>query len=118
MGNDCVESERQFRYMTFHQAIYDIENEIKKELYNFDISHKKYLPFGLVNQGLCKKYKFLLKKNFDEKEALKQVFNYNDLIKKDEDKNFSYIHHSYCSNSSISEKLSQIIHKKDSQHNQ
>ena len=62
MGSDCSSNEREFRYETFHQSIYAIENDIKKELFNQDLSDKKYMPFGLINQGLCKKYKFLLKK--------------------------------------------------------
>ena len=31
MGSECPTNEREFRYMSFHQAIYAIENEIKKE---------------------------------------------------------------------------------------
>ena len=77
MGNGCSADEREFKYMSLHQAIYAVENDIKKELYNLDITKKKYLPFGLVNQGLCKKYTFLLNPDFDRKEALKKVFNYN-----------------------------------------
>ena len=95
MGSDCSTDERETRYMSFHQAIYAIENDIKKELYNTDITKKKYIPFGLVNQGLCKKYKFLLNPNFDRNEALKKVFDYNDLVKKDEEKDFSYINKNF-----------------------
>ena len=40
MGNKCNEDERVFRYETFHQAIYIIENDIKKELLNTDMSKK------------------------------------------------------------------------------
>ena len=98
MGSDCHTYERETRYMSFHQAIYAIENDIKKELYSTDISKKKYQPFGLVNQGLCKKYKFLLNPNFDRNEALKKVFNYNDLVKKIEDKDFSYINANFSFN--------------------
>ena len=98
MGSDCPAYEREFRYMSFHQAIYAIENDIKKELYNTDISKKKYQPFGLVNQGLCKKYKFLLNENFDRNEAIKKVFDYKDLVKKDEDKNFFYINPKFSFN--------------------
>ena len=91
MGNDCRPDDRVFRYETFHQAIYTIENDIKKELYNPDISNKKYMPFGLINQGLCKKYKFLLNENFDKNEARYKILDYNDLAKNNEKKNFSYI---------------------------
>ena len=98
MGSECSPDERETRYMSFHQAIYAIENDIKKELYNTDISKKKYQPFGLVNQGLCKKYKFLLNENFDRNEAIKKVFDYKDLVKKDEDKNFSYINPNFSFN--------------------
>ena len=82
MGNDCSEDEREFRYATFHQAIYAIENDIKKELLSTDISAKKYIPFGLVNKGICQKYRFLLNTNFDKNAARKQVMNYKDLVKK------------------------------------
>ena len=91
MGNDCSDDEREFRYLTFHQAIYAIDNDIKKELNNTDIS-KKNLLFGLVNQGLIKKYKFLSNENFDKNEAKKTKFDYKDLIIEKTDKDFSYIH--------------------------
>ena len=45
MGNDCSSDERLFRYEAFHQAIFAIENDIKKELYNPDLSDKIYKPF-------------------------------------------------------------------------
>ena len=91
MGSECSPDERETRYMSFHQAIYAIENDIKKEIDNPNLANKKYMPFGLVNQGLCKKYKFLLNPNFDRNEAIKKVFNYNDLVKNSEYKDFSYI---------------------------
>ena len=81
MGADCNADEREFRYFSFHEAIYAIEKDINNELYNKDTKNKKYSPFGLINQGLCKKYKFLLNKNFDKDEARKSIFDYNDLIK-------------------------------------
>ena len=34
MGSECSEDEREFRYLTFHQAIYAIDKDIKKELNN------------------------------------------------------------------------------------
>ena len=91
MGSNCSADEREFRYLTFHQAIYTIDNDIKKELNNTDITNKKYLLFGLVNQGLFKKYKFLSNENFDKNEARKTKFDYKDLIKKNVDKKFRYI---------------------------
>ena len=91
MGSECPKAEREFRYRTFHEAIYAIEKDIKKELENSNIYTKKYLPFGLVNQGLCKKYEFLLKETFDKDEAMNKIFEYKDLIKKNEDKDFTYI---------------------------
>ena len=91
MGYDCSLDERLIRYGAFHQSIYAIENDIKKELYNQDLSNKKYMPFGLINQGLCKKYKFLLNEQFDKNEAKNKILDYNDLAKKNEDKDFSYI---------------------------
>ena len=91
MGSECSVDEREFGYMSFHQAIYAIENDIKKEIDNSDLTNKKYMPFGLVNQGLCKKYKFLLNPNFDKDEARNTQFDYKDLVKKIEDRNFKYI---------------------------
>ena len=92
MGSECSADEREFRYLTFHQAIYAIENDIKKEINNPDQSQKKYVPFGLINHGLCKKYKFLLNENFDKNEARNKIFEYKYLIKANEDKDYSYIH--------------------------
>ena len=98
MGSNCSADEREFRYLTFHQAIYAIDNDIKKELNNTDVSNKKYLLFGLVNQGLFKKYKFLSNENFDKNEARETKFDYKDLIKKIVDKKFKYIHKDFCFN--------------------
>ena len=95
MGSNCSADEREFRYLTFHQAINAIDNDIKKELNNTDVSNKKYLLFGLVNQGIFKKYKFLSNENFDKNEARKTKFNYKDLIKKNEKKDFKYIHEEF-----------------------
>ena len=95
MGNECSEDEREFRYQTLHQAIYAIENDIKKELFSSDISKKKYIPFGLINKGICHKYRFLLNENFDTNAARAKVFNYKDLVKKVENKNFDYINKSF-----------------------
>ena len=82
MGNECSEKERIFRYSSFHEAIYAIEDDIKKEIINPELSQKKYTLFGLINQGLLKKYKFLSNEKFDENEAKNKIFNYNDLNKK------------------------------------
>ena len=91
MGSECSADERETRYMSFHQAIYAIENDIKKEIDNPNLTNKKYMPFGLVNQGLCQKYKFLLKENFDKDEARNTQFDYKCLAKNDENRDFSYI---------------------------
>ena len=91
MGNECNEDERVFRYETFHQALYALENDIKKELLNTDMSKKKYIPFGLINKRICDKYPFLLNKNFDRNVARKQEFNYKDLVKSYVNKDFSNI---------------------------
>ena len=95
MGNNISKSERQFQYMTFHQSIYAIENNIKKELLSTDLKNKKYSPFGLINHGLCQKCKFLLNEKFDENEAGKAIFNYKDLIKKNVDRDFTKINKNF-----------------------
>ena len=77
MGSECSEDEREFRYLTFHQAIYAIDTDIKKELNSTNIANKKYILFGLVNQGIFKKYKFLSNENFDKNEARKTKFDYS-----------------------------------------
>ena len=98
MGAECSIEEREFRYDAFHQSIYSIEKDIKNELNSLDISKKKYSPFGLINQGICKKYRFLLKQNLDKNEARKKVFDYNDLKKDNIDKDFSYINPDFTFN--------------------
>ena len=95
MGSECSADERETRYMSFHQAIYAIENDIKKEIDNSDLTNKKYMPFGLVNQRLCKKYKFLLNPNFDKDEARNTQFDYKYLVKKLEDRDFRYINKNF-----------------------
>ena len=82
MGSECTPDEREFRYLTFYQAIHDIEKDIKKELKNPDMKDKKYSSYALVSQAICNKHKFLLKNEFDKNEARKEVLNYNDLIEK------------------------------------
>ena len=96
MGNECSDDERESRYKEFHNAMHIIDNDIKRELINPDLSKKQYLPFGLVSKSLCKKYKFLIDENFDKNEARNKIFNYNDLVKKKEKKNFSHINSNLC----------------------
>ena len=91
MGNECTNDERVIRYNVFHQAIYAIENDIKKEMNNPDISKKQFMPFGLVNQNICKKYDFLLKEQLDTNLAKNTIFNYKDLVKKIVNRDYSYI---------------------------
>ena len=91
MGSDCSSDERIFRFEAFHQAIHAIEKDIQKELYNQDLSNKKYVLFGLINQGLCKKYNFLLNENFDKNEAKNKILKYKDLEEEAVKKDFSYI---------------------------
>ena len=79
MGNDCDSKERIFRFSEFHKVIYTIEADIKNELKNKNISSKKYNTFGLINQNLCKKYKFLLNPSFNEEEAKKFIFDNNNI---------------------------------------
>ena len=95
MGSECSEDEREFRYLTFHQAIYAIDKDIKKDLNSTNRANKKFILFGLVNQGIFKKYKFLSNENFDKKEARKTKFDYKYLIEKDEKKDFKYIHKNF-----------------------
>ena len=78
MGNECSADERESRYKEFHNAMHIIDNDIKRELINPDLSKKQYLPFGLVSKSLCKKYKFLIDENFDKNEA-RNKFLYSDI---------------------------------------
>ena len=96
MGSECPKEEREIRYRTFYDSIYVIENEIKAEMNNHDITKKKYSPFGLINQGLCKKYPFLLDEKFNSNAAKNKIFNYNDLIEETDKKDFSYIYHEFA----------------------
>ena len=96
MGSECTPDEREFRYRTFHQAIHDIDKGITKELNNPNMKNKKYSPFALINQGICNKYKFLLKEEFDQNEARKTIFNYKDLIKKTVEKNYKINNQKLC----------------------
>ena len=92
MGNECSADERESRYKELHNALHIIDKDIMKDLFNSDVSSKKYMPFGLVNKGLCKKYKFLGNEVFDRNEARNKIFDYKDLIKRLSDRNFKHIH--------------------------
>ena len=91
MGNECNSEERVIRYKAFHDSIYTIEKNIKKELINKDTTKKNYITYGLISQKLCKKYQFLLRSTFDEYEVKNLVFNYKYLSNENEDKDFSHI---------------------------
>ena len=93
MGSECTPDEREFRYLTFYQAIHDIEKDIKKELKNPDMKDKKYSSYALVSQAICNKHKFLLKNEFDKNEARKEVLDYNNLIEKTVHKSYKIFLH-------------------------
>ena len=40
MGSECSSDEREFRYSLFHQSLFAIDKDIKKELENKDITKK------------------------------------------------------------------------------
>ena len=84
-----------FRYKTLYDAIHTIDDDIKREMKNTNINSKKYCSFGLLNKDICKKYPFLLNKTFDSNAAKNKIFNYKDLIKKTEDKDFTYINRKF-----------------------
>jgi len=96
MGSECSSDEREFRYSLFHQSLFAIDKDIKKDLDNQNITKKKFLPFGLINHSLCEKYKFLLNEKFDKNEARNNIFEYKDLFKKNIEKNFEYINKKFC----------------------
>ena len=91
MGKECSKDERIFRYTTFHNAIHSIDVDIKKELSNTNLSSKKYCRYNLINKNILKKYPFLKNKKFDSETAKHIVFQYKDLIKRSEERNFFYI---------------------------
>ena len=95
MGNEYNEHMREQNYKIFHESIFTIENNIKKELYSLDISKKGYLPFGLINKGLVRKYNFLLNQSFDKIQARKTILDYKDLDKKIDEKDFSYLYKTF-----------------------
>ena len=77
MGKECSKDERIFRYTTFHDAIHSIDDDIKKELSNTNLSSKKYCRYNIINKNILKKYPFLKNKKFDEETAKNIVFQYN-----------------------------------------
>ena len=91
MGYDCSNEERKIRYMAFQEALITIDKEIKKELNNPYSNTKKYNSYGLINKKICTKYPFLLNEKFDTTLSNYPIFNYKDLIKENEDKDFTYI---------------------------
>ena len=91
MGTEIPENERNIRFELFHESIYEIEKEIKAELNNQNIKDKKYSKFGLINQGIFKKYPFLLKEKFDKNDVKNKIFNYKDLVEKTEKRDFRYV---------------------------
>ena len=60
-----------------------------------DISKNGYLPFGLINKGLVRKYNFLLNQSFDTIQARKTILDYKDLDKKVDEKDFSYLYKTF-----------------------
>ena len=92
MGNEIQDDERESRYKELHNALHIIDKDIMKDLFNSDVSKKQYIPFGLVNKNLCKKYKFLGNEVFDRNEARNKIFDYKDLINRLSDRNFKHIH--------------------------
>ena len=90
LGNECIDVKREIRYKELHHALHVIDKKIKNELFNSDLSNEKFLILGFINKGLCQEYKFLRNEIFDENEAKNNIFNYNDLVKKYEKKNFKF----------------------------
>ena len=88
MGKECSKDERIFRYTTFHDAIHSIDDDIKKELSNTNLSSKKYCRYNIINKNVLKKYPFLKNKKFDSETAKNIIFHYKDLINEREERNF------------------------------
>ena len=74
---------KRIQIFNFSSSNICIDKDIKKELNSTNRANKKFILFGLVNQGIFKKYKFLSNENFDKNEARKTKFDYKYLIKKD-----------------------------------
>ena len=88
MGNNTPKDERQYKYQALHNAIYEIEKDILKDLDDKNYLGKKYNSYGLINKDICKKYPYLLKDKFDFNLTLNYNFNYNDLPHSNQDKNY------------------------------
>ena len=90
-GVECSIEEKEIRYRAFHDALYSIENEIKHELNNKDITKKKYSKFFLISQSICKKYPSLLNYPFNPDKSKNQIFDFKDLTEKTEQRDCSYL---------------------------
>ena len=72
MGSECSENEREFRYRIFHEAIYAIENDIKKDLNNtnearikkFDYKHLIKINENKDFTNINKRFDFCFPSNF------------------------------------------------------
>ena len=91
MGNNTPKDERLYKYQALHNAIYEIEKDILKDLNDKHYLGKVYHSYGLINKDICKKYPYLLKDKFDFNLIMKYNFNYNDLPCPYEEKNFQKI---------------------------
>ena len=88
MGNSTPKDERLYKYQALHNAIYEIEKDILKDLDDKNYLGKKYNSYGLINKDICKKYPYLLKDKFDFYLTLNYNFKYNDLPLSNKDKNY------------------------------
>ena len=89
MGNDIKsEKDKEYMYKELYNGIYSIENDILDELKNPDYQHKIYKTYGLINNGLCKKYPYLLNGKYDYNLTKKYNFKYKDIPYSNEDKIF------------------------------
>ena len=88
MGNNTPKDERLYKYQAPHNAIYEIEKDILKDLNDKNYLGKVYHSYGLINKDICKKYPYLLKDKFDFNLTLKYNFNYNELPCPYEEKKF------------------------------
>ena len=96
MGNNIPKDERLYKYQALHNAIYEIEKDILKDLNDKNYLGKVYHSYGLINKDIiCKKYPYLLKDKFDFNLTLKYNFNYNDLPHSNEDKKFLKINKNF-----------------------
>ena len=95
MGNNTPKDERLYKYQALHNAIYEIEKDILKDLNDKNYLGKVYHSYGLINKDICKKYPYLLKDKFDFNLTLKYNFNYNDLPHSNENKKFLKINKNF-----------------------